>query len=303
MVPNRRHRPDPSTAERLVTGQIGADDAPPGYRRVAALLGDAGSDFAEPAGPAGAATVSAMAAAIQAAPAPQVPSRRSGMLSKVLAAKTIAIVGVLSLSASGAAAATGHLPDSVQGQVAKVAKHVGVNLPNGKGVARVTEGCTPAGKDSAGNNTFARNRGQYLKQVRATGDAAALAAAEKSRCGMPVQSKGNPGADDSDETPGAENPGKSGEKHGKSGDEHGKSGDVHGQSGDDHGAPADPPAAVETPNPGGIDAGGDTGDAANDTGEANTDPAAGDGSANSDDQPAVEDLPTPAPEVLPDAGS
>ncbi|HEY3238122.1 MAG TPA: hypothetical protein VGL92_01065 [Acidimicrobiia bacterium] len=297
MALNRRNHPDPSTAERLVAGRVGADDAPPGYRRVATLLGDAGSGFPEPAAPVQAETVSAMVAAIQAQPTPQITSRRSAMLSKILAVKTIAVAGVLALSASGAAAATGHLPDSVQDTVANAAKHVGVNLPHGKGVVRVTENCEPAGKDADGNDTFAKNRGQYLKQERAKSPEA-LAAAEKSRCGMPIQSKGTPGADDADETPEApEAP----ENNGKAGEDHGKSTQDHGKAGEDHGAPADTPAAVETPNPGGIDAGGDAGDEANDTGAEHANPAAGDGSANSDDHPTAEDLPTP--DSLPGAGS
>ncbi len=316
---NRRHRPDPSTAERLVAGRMGADDAPPGYRRVAALLGDAGSGFSEPTGPAGAATVSAMAAAIQSAPTLQIASRRRSMLSKVLAAKTIAVVSVLALSASGAAAATGNLPDPVQAKVARAAKHVGVNLPNGKGVERETEGCP--------NPEGARNRGQYLKQVRATGDAASLEAARKSRCGMPKHSSGTPGTDAADEAPETEKApkthGKSGESHGKSGESHGKAGDDHGKSGEDHGKagansgkadgdpgpPVESPAAVETPNAGGVDTGSGASGDANQNGAGHADPAAGEGSGNSedhptpDDHPTAEDLPVPAPDGLTGAGS
>lgn len=57
------------------------------------------------------------------------------------------------------------------------------------GVERVTEGC------EAGIST--RNRGQYLKGVREKfgNDSAELTAAKASRCGMPVNSEGTPGAD------------------------------------------------------------------------------------------------------------
>lgn len=291
---NRRQRPDPSTADRLLAGRIGADDAPPGYRRVAALLGDAGSGFPEPAGPAEAATVSVMVAAIQAAPTTEVAPRRSGMLAKVLAAKTVAIVSVLALSASGAAAATGNLPDAVQDKVANAAKHVGVNLP--QGTERVAgEPCTAFGVESA------RNRGQFLKQVREQNDPDLLTAAKKSRCGMPVNSDETPGADESEapETESPGNNGKAGKEHGKAGQDHGKAGDDQGETGDNQGAPADTPAG-ETPNPGGIDAGGATGDGANDTGQEHADPAAGEGSGNADDQPPAD---LPVPDVVPPAGS
>jgi hypothetical protein len=299
MALKRHHRPDPSTAERLVAGRVGADDAPPGYRRVATLLGDAGSGFPEPAGPAEAGTISAMVAAIQAEPAPQVASRRSGMLRKVLAAKTVAIVSVVALSASGAAAATGHLPDAVQDKVAKAAKHVGVNLPDGVERVAGAPDC-----EVNGETIVARNRGQFLKQAReqAKGDAVAFEAAKKLKCGMPLHSDGAPGADEADETSG--NPGKSGKskEQGKAGDDHGKAGEDLGTPNEDHGAPADTPAAVETPNPGGIDTGGAASEGANDTGAEHAE----DGSANSDlhptpeDHPSADDLPTPD---VPGAGS
>jgi hypothetical protein len=283
MAANRPHRPDPSTADRLVAGRIGADDAPPGYRRAAALLGDAGSGFPDPAADAEATTVSAMVAAIQAEPIPQLAPRRSTMLRKVLAAKTVAIVSVLALSASGAAAATGNLPDHVQDKVANAAKVVGLNIPHG--VKRVE--CT------VGNEAPARNRGQYLKQVRELNDEAALAEAKESRCGMPVNSKETPGADEADETP--ETEGQSGKEHGKAGKEHGKAGDDQGETGAGQGAPTDTPAPVETPNEGGIGTGSTASDDANATGAG----AAADGSDNADEHPTVEDTPavenTPAP--------
>jgi len=114
--------------------------------------------------------------------------------------------------------------------MANAFEHVGVNLPHPGGkVVRVTDGCVPAADGS-----YARNRGQYLAQERAKG-ADALAAAEKTRCGMPVQSKGTPGADDATETPST--------PEATSGE--------HGKSGETHGAPDANPAGVGTPNSGG----------------------------------------------------
>jgi hypothetical protein len=51
------------------------------------------------------------------------------MLSKLLAGKALAAIGIVALTASGAAAATGSLPDPVQGVVAGAVSHVGVDLP------------------------------------------------------------------------------------------------------------------------------------------------------------------------------
>ncbi|MGH9039543.1 MAG: hypothetical protein ACRDZ3_04870, partial [Acidimicrobiia bacterium] len=259
---HRRHRPDPSTADRLLAGRVEADDAPPGYRRVAALLGNAGNGFPSTPDPVEAETVSAMVAIIGGESADQSAPRRSPVLSKLLAAKTIAAVSFVALSAGGAAAAGGHLPGPVQSTVADAAEVVGVELPDGHGAERVTEDCQPAEDGTA----FSGNRGQYLKQERAKGTEA-LAEAKASRCGMPVQSKGTPGADeagddgddgeagDADETEATEisddsgttdetdeageGNGKAGDDHGQAGDDHGQAGDDHGQAGDDHGQAGD----------------------------------------------------------------
>jgi len=303
MALNRRLRPDPSTADRLVAGRISADDAPPGYRRTARLLGDAGSGFSGSISESEAATVGAMVAAIHGAPAPQVASRRSSLLSKILAAKTIAAVFFVALTATAGAAGTGNLPAGVQDRVANAAKAVGLNLPHG--VERVSgEPCKVNGTEM----TF-RNRGQFLKQVRKE-HPEALAAAKESRCGMPVNSDGTPGADESSEAPEAQatpgNNGKAGEhgkadkadkpdqagdeQQGSAGDDPGPAGDSPGPAGDDPVPPAVIPP-VETPDPGGLDAGGATGDEANDNAGENPDPAADLGSGNADDAPAA-----PAPD-------
>ncbi len=292
---HRRHRPDPSTADRLLAGRVGADDAPPGYRRVAALLDEAGSGFPEPAGSAAAKTVGAMVTAISGAPAPEIASRRSPMLKKVLAAKTIAVVSVLALTASGAAAATGNLPDSVQDQVAKAAKHVGLNLPHG--TERVTGApCVPATPATDGQPaTYAKNRGQYLKQQRDV-SAEAFEEAKKTRCGMPVNSDGTPGADEADEAPEAPEAPKD-----KKPKDHGQPNGGQGNADEAPGAPADNPAGVDTPA-GSIDTGSTASDGANSTGAEN----AGDGSGNAEDHPTPEDHPPadlPTPDGLPGAGS
>jgi hypothetical protein len=230
---------DPGTAERLMTGGLGPDDAPPGYRRLAGLCQAAAAPPGESL--SSGEPIGALAAAIRNELASPTPSRRSPVLSKLVLAKLLAALSVASLSATAAGAATGHLPDSVQDKVADVAEHVGVNLPESDeaddkadhGVVRFTEGCVPAA-----DGTFARNRGQYLKQERAKGEEA-LEAAKKSRCGMPIQSEGTPGADEPALTPPtAEIPPASDQaddEHGKAADEHGKAGDDHGKAGDDHG--------------------------------------------------------------------
>jgi len=130
-----RRRLDNLTAERLLAGAVSPDDAPPGFAGASRLIGDARAHFA-PAEAGNEAVVAAMVAAIQPATAPSITHRRKPVLAKILSAKAAAAAAVLALSATGAAAATGNLPDAAQNGLAKAASHVGVNLPNsdhGKG--------------------------------------------------------------------------------------------------------------------------------------------------------------------------
>lgn len=128
------------------------------------------------------------------------------------------------------------------------------------GQERVTEGC------EAGIST--RNRGLYLKGVREKygEDSAELEAAKATRCGMPVDSEGTPGADDDDESTVEDSSVKGAAhdedgEHGKSGESHGKSGDAPGQAVNDDGPgqPADVPGDGtglednDAPDPAGAD--------------------------------------------------
>ena len=130
MRPNR-HPLDEDSASRLLQGLVHPDDAPPGYGAVAGLLSSASQ---LPLGPvdedAAATTVAAMVEMIRdASPAPRI-SRRKAMLGKLLAGKALAAVAVIGLTASGAAAATGSLPDPAQNVVSGALSHVGVNVPH-----------------------------------------------------------------------------------------------------------------------------------------------------------------------------
>jgi hypothetical protein len=113
---------DPQTADRLLTGRVAPDDAPPGYRGVSAIL-------ARMRAPGGSISdtglVRAMAGAITLTDA---NPRRKAVL-KRLSAKTALVAATVALSATGAAAATGDLPDAAQDGLARAASHVGVNLP------------------------------------------------------------------------------------------------------------------------------------------------------------------------------
>jgi len=130
MRPNR-HPLDEDSASRLLQGLVHPDDAPPGYGAVAGFLNSAAQLSMSPVDEdVAATTVSAMVEVIRdATPAPQ-PSRRKTMLGKLLAGKALAAVAVIGLTASGAAAATGTLPDQAQSVVSDALSHVGLNVPH-----------------------------------------------------------------------------------------------------------------------------------------------------------------------------
>lgn len=281
MTMRRRQTLDQSTTDRLLAGRMGTEDAPPTYRRTAGLLQAAATPV--PGEGIESDTIAAMLAAVrdEAAAAETLSPRRSTMPSKRVVGRTVAVaLAAVTLSAGAAGAATGHLPDPIQDTVSKAAEHAGLDLPRGHkpekadkadgGVERVTNETDPACA-LADDGSFARNRGQYLKQERARGPEA-LAAAEASACGMPVNSQ-TPGEDGSDDESGttpeqgqsedkskSEDKGQAGE-HGKPAEE----GQDDESQGDDD-APAESPAKVETPNDGGVDTGTSASDGKNDAG-------------------------------------
>lgn len=117
-------RLDDTTAERLLSGVMQPDDTPPGFAGVAHLL-----NAARPTAAASAAPRQILDALVEAVDTPNTPRRKS-MLAQLLSAKVATLaVGALAVSATGAAAATGNLPDAAQNRVAAIAENVGVTLP------------------------------------------------------------------------------------------------------------------------------------------------------------------------------
>jgi len=154
MMAGHAYQPDPGTAERLVAGRLDADDAPPGYRRVAALLSAAGT--APLRGASGSTDIGAMTTALRELhDITPIPSRRTHMLSNLVLAKAVAAVAAVTISGSAAAAATGHLPTSLQNKVANAVEHVSVNLPGGDDA--------PDAADNA--NTDANDKGEYISGI------------------------------------------------------------------------------------------------------------------------------------------
>jgi hypothetical protein len=157
-----RYRLDDVTAERLLSGQIDPDDAPPGYRSVAAALHRASAASSPGGSPARElATVAAVVDAVRST-VPDVPlPRRRRMLTEILTAKVAAIAAVTVLGATAAAAATNSLPDPAQRAVSHMASHVGLSVPgpNSHANAHATAahgaaGDHATGPDATGNAQF-----------------------------------------------------------------------------------------------------------------------------------------------------
>jgi hypothetical protein len=150
---------DEGTAERLLAGSMDPADAPPAYRRVAAVLAAASAKPGPEELASQARAVRSLAKVARSAPH-RAPSRRSPVLSRFISVKlaTAATLGSL-LIAGVAGAATGHLPAPAQ----RVAQHMlgtakshsqdanGANThANTSQAPRGTAGSGPTGPDATG---------------------------------------------------------------------------------------------------------------------------------------------------------
>lgn len=131
---------DDSTVERLLSGAVHPDDAPPGFAEVAALTRAARPPAAAPGSPLEQQVVAAFAARAPGLPAPG-PTRRNRMLTKMLSVKVAAAAAGMMLAGGGvAAAATGALPTAMQSSLASGLSHVGISIPGGHGTSGSTAG-------------------------------------------------------------------------------------------------------------------------------------------------------------------
>jgi len=278
MRPNTRPL-DEDSASRLLQGLVHPDDAPPGYGSVARLLSSAARLPLAPVDEdASAATVSAMVEAIRtAAPAPQT-SRRKSMLGKILAGKALAAFAVVGLTATGAAAATGSLPEPAQNVVAGAVSHVGIDIPHNHGKsadhrqdgAHRPDGESGDDQGQPGDDSANQGQGSTISDLahNTEGPKGPTVCKEASdgKCKAGAE-HGKSGDDDSTPPSSAG----SSENHGKNSD------DPAGESGDDHGK--DEVTPPTTPTTGSIETGDDHSGGRAEAGSDNS----GKGSSGSDD--------------------
>ncbi len=127
---------DDDTAERLLTGAVAPEDAPPGYSGVAGLVRAATAPAVASETVGRDLAVAAMSY-VQRASVGRGGSttahdkRRRSMLGKLLTLKGLAVaLPAMALTAGTAAAATGSLPSSAQSAVSGALSNVGISVPN-----------------------------------------------------------------------------------------------------------------------------------------------------------------------------
>jgi hypothetical protein len=139
---------DDDIADRLLSGQVAPEDAPPEFRAIArvvqAVQYPAGMDAARES-----ATVAAIVEALHSSSPSDAPARRKRLLARALTAKVAALVAVGVLGATMAAAATNMLPDPAQSAISDAASHLGLSVPHPDGHG---SGLTKNHPPTAGND-------------------------------------------------------------------------------------------------------------------------------------------------------
>jgi hypothetical protein len=236
---------DLGTADRLLSGSVAPDDAPPGYAGVAGLLRSCArplplDDARERA------TILAMKQRIRSRPAePSVSGRTAA--GRALRLKLVGVgVGALLVSTSGLAFAGG-LPAPAQRVAHTVFASIGVEIPTPE-VTTPPEGSRPdvssvdpsTGPRGVAISSIAKNHVGRAGEHGAT--VSAVASDGQSQAGKP-HGQANETHGQSDQPHG-----QSGLPHGQSGLPHGQSGLPHGQSGLPHGQSNEPHGQSDQPH-------------------------------------------------------
>ena len=143
-------RLDSRTADRLLSGALSPDDAPPGYAGVSQLLAAAGSGLGAPESVPELSTVAAMEAAVLGHVTSGTAHEEKKMLSKVLTIKAAAVMAVV-LSAGTAAAATGSLPGGAQSTASMVLAKIGISVPGSNNHVKGHAGSHGKGAKTSGH--------------------------------------------------------------------------------------------------------------------------------------------------------
>ncbi|MCL4446588.1 MAG: hypothetical protein M1134_06970 [Actinobacteria bacterium] len=149
----RRFPIDETTVERLLSGSLHPNDAPPQFAGIAGVIQRVNASAAGTELSSHAATVSAMGEAIRSGidSGSQITTRplggRKSMFGRFFTLKAAGIaIPVLALTAGVAAASAGSLPGSAQSDVSRALSHIGISVPN------PNQSKAPSGSSSSGSN-------------------------------------------------------------------------------------------------------------------------------------------------------
>jgi hypothetical protein len=218
---------DQQTADRLLTGRIEPDDAPPGYAEVAALLrASACLTSVDPEREL--ATVTAMAEEIRSHPSADAPGHGRAPMKRLTRAKITALVVGGTLMATTGLAFAGALPAPVQGVASTMLAKIGITVPGPDPHAGThPDSHGPSGADAAssaspGSRPTDTKGAQISNLARTT---AAMGVAK----GAIISSAASDGMSQ------AGTHGQAGTQHGQASTQHGQASTQHGQASTQHG--------------------------------------------------------------------
>jgi hypothetical protein len=218
---------DRDTADRLLTGHVEPDDAPPGYSAVAVLLRSASN--LPPIDPERErATVVAMVEEVRSHLQDELPSRRTRSMAGFARAKVVALAVGAILVGTTSLAVAGALPGAAQGVAQTMLAKIGVRVPGPNPHATThpwpataspltTPSPFPPVESSPG-----AGHGQAGQPHGQAGQPHGQAGQPHGQAGQPHGQAGQPH-------------GHAGQTHGQAGQPHGQAGLPHGQSGQPHG--------------------------------------------------------------------
>ena len=218
---------DHETTDRLLTGRIEPDDAPPGYAEVAAVLrASVCLTSVEPEREL--ATVIAMAKEIRSRLAVNAPGHGRPPMKRLVRAKITALVVAGTLMATTGLAVAGALPNSAQGVASTMLAKIGITVPGPDAHSRThPDSHGQSGADASSSAPLGSvptdTKGSQISNLARTTAAKGVAK------GALISSAASDGMSQ------AGTHGQAGVPHGQATTQHGQAGTQHGQAGSAHG--------------------------------------------------------------------
>jgi hypothetical protein len=159
---------DNETADRLVSGWVAPEGAPPGYAPVVRLLGAASAEFEAEKLTHESEKIAAFALAVRSSePANSVSLRRFSMPFVLTRVRLVAAAAAAALAATASLASAGSLPGAAQEIASEMLAKVGVSVPGPNDHA----GTHPDGRGSGAAPNADEGKGSEISELARTTDA------------------------------------------------------------------------------------------------------------------------------------